>query len=644
MIGFNVHAELIKEVICNSNLLPITIGIFGDWGSGKTSILKMLERSFAPQNASSSKEKELLENTVCLYFNSWVFEGFDDAKSAIISSILTQLSEHKTFGEKVKSNAERLFKSVNWMRLMKIGIKEFALPILGTSLTGIPFIPQSLMNMFKEQSDTKENEKDKKTKESKDDKDLLINTKLLFQKEIFDDIHMHVRKFREEFEKMIEKSEIKLLVVLIDDLDRCTPERIVDNLEAIKLFLNVKQTAFVISADPRIVRHAVALRYKEVSIAADGDSELNEYSTSDLIRDYIEKLIQVPYYLPKLSPAEIETYMSLLFCAKELPEDKMNSILAAHKECWSKNRFDVFGVNAIKKCLGDCESYTDLFESLTFCSSCASLITEGLKGNPRQVKRFLNAFTLRKTLSKVAKLHGLKDDVLVKLMILEYSRPKTFSHIYKLQVSKNGYPKEIQKAESLIKEKGSLITEKDLADIDQMFANTFMLKWLQMKPLLSEVDLRDYFWVARDKLQSSLTGMNLVSPIVRKVIDDLLSNNPGKMAISANTVFSFSQDEIDILFESIKDYIKRNPTQKNGFDAIRTLMDSNVEGSIELFGEVLNITPSHALPAALGVDIVNLLKKGDDRFKEIVMPVIERLQNEKTLIGVAIKKGMSKGG
>lgn len=72
-----------------------------------------------------------------------------------------------------------------------------------------------------------------------------------------------MRTFREKFASLLEDSNIESHVVLIDDLDRCSPERIIENLEAIKLFLNVDRTAFVIGAGPRIVRHAIAWIYKD---------------------------------------------------------------------------------------------------------------------------------------------------------------------------------------------------------------------------------------------------------------------------------------------------------------------------------------------------------------------------------------------
>ena len=139
--------------------------------------------------------------------------------------------------------------------------------------------------------------------------------------------HLDVRSFRDQFSSLIAECDIDSLVVLIDDLDRCSPDRIIDNLEAIKLFLNVEQTAFVIGADPRIVR------------ARDFNAGTNQMKFKNkmiwvkprdrLVIDYLEKLIQIPYHLPRLSPTEVETYMILLFCLRDLEKEDAEKCLAA---------------------------------------------------------------------------------------------------------------------------------------------------------------------------------------------------------------------------------------------------------------------------------------------------------------------------
>jgi predicted KAP-like P-loop ATPase len=49
LIGFQVHADLVREVLSTPEMLPLPIGVFGDWGGGKTSIMKMLERDLDPE-------------------------------------------------------------------------------------------------------------------------------------------------------------------------------------------------------------------------------------------------------------------------------------------------------------------------------------------------------------------------------------------------------------------------------------------------------------------------------------------------------------------------------------------------------------------------------------------------------------------
>ena len=148
LLGFQVHADLIRSVVTDSKMLPVTIGVFGDWGGGKTSIMKMLERDLDSERwAEGSPERCNYEKAVVIYFNGWQFEGYDDAKAAILSSVLLSLGDHKRFGPKVRDKALDLLKSVDWMRVARFGFKHVAVPTAVALATGgVAAVPCGVSN------------------------------------------------------------------------------------------------------------------------------------------------------------------------------------------------------------------------------------------------------------------------------------------------------------------------------------------------------------------------------------------------------------------------------------------------------------------------------------------------------------------
>src|ERR1700723_2647483 len=128
LLGFDVHANLIRSVITDPTVLPVTVGVFGDWGGGKSSIMKMLQKELSDEDAYPA--------VVCLYFNGWTFEGYEDAKSALLSSILIQLGEHKRFGPKAKDWVVKLLKRLKWMEMGKLAVKHVGIPVAIAAATG----------------------------------------------------------------------------------------------------------------------------------------------------------------------------------------------------------------------------------------------------------------------------------------------------------------------------------------------------------------------------------------------------------------------------------------------------------------------------------------------------------------------------
>lgn len=77
LFGFRVHADLIRELILDPTVLPATIGVYGDWGGGKSSIMQMLKADFEKEPEPGQAES----GVAVLYFNGWLFEGYDEAKT-----------------------------------------------------------------------------------------------------------------------------------------------------------------------------------------------------------------------------------------------------------------------------------------------------------------------------------------------------------------------------------------------------------------------------------------------------------------------------------------------------------------------------------------------------------------------------------
>ena len=353
LLGFQVHADLIKSVVTDASLLPVTVGVFGDWGSGKSSVTKMLERSLQDNDGIAT-----------IYFNGWQFEGYDDARSALIYSILIELAEHKRLGPKIEAGVRDLIRKVDWLRLANTGL-QIGVPLLtawlsagagASTVTPVLPLPQPV---------TPDDEAQKRLLDDVAE----IEFAELLNSNPANQAMLSARQFRKDFGDLIAKTELEAVVILVDDLDRCEPTRLVDTLEAIKLFLTVPNVAFVIGADERIVRHSIAKRYETEDVTQDEPATKHQ---TDLVTDYLEKLVQVPYYLPRLSQSEIETYMSLLYCKQHLGEH-FDIIHNGFKDSRSQDITGTFDLQKIQEIANsnDVELPEKLSEELSWCSVIA---------------------------------------------------------------------------------------------------------------------------------------------------------------------------------------------------------------------------------------------------------------------------------
>ncbi len=638
LIGFKVHADLIRNVVTDEKVLPTVLGVFGDWGGGKSSIMQMLQQEL-------ETDVRYKDDVVCLYFNGWMFEGYEDAKTALLTSILKELKNNERFKDKIKDQVDDLLERVNYMEILKMGGKaiwKYVIPILVTVLSGgtIPaIIPVLLGSILNEKSGEKE-----KDEESKKEKDSFDFSKILKDSKKSD--LLEIRKFREDFGKMLDKTEIQSLVILIDDLDRCLPERIIETLEAIKLFVLVPKTAFVIGADRRIVEHAISTRYVNEQYERLNsfrfDTDKSKVEALTLITDYLEKLIQIPYQLPRLSPSEIETYINLLACQKYLREDEDKAaVLKDWESKRSRNFYSAYDFDSIKAVLGGGKINPELEKQLRWSGAIAQVITEGLKGNPRQVKRMLNMLLLRKKLAEAAKI-DIKDEVLAKIMVLEYSHLQRFLDLNEWQTSEDGRPSKLKKLEMNARgeENAEQIKEADKLDVWQ---SSSLQKWLQMEPSLKEADLRDYFWLMRDRTSSTLTGVSMVPPRVRNIYNGLIEGKDADLEVESKKALELENPDREALLGLLQQDLTANPKNRRVCDALISLTRIKLEGAAYTYIKFVSEANPESLSALIAPDLKHLADI-DERYKQDISDLLNRFatENSKTDIGRSAKAELKK--
>ena len=596
LLGYTVHASLLKNVVTNEKNLPITVGLYGDWGSGKSSILKILEQEV---------KKE--DDTVVVYFDGWSFESFDDAKMALIQGIVDALEKDERFFAKVGDKASKTYsalkeafaklkKSINWMRLLKFSANT-VVPIATAAATGgASLIIPMLLNTFKEH---KEDLGELLTGENAEQ---FLKDAILAENE--EKKYEVVREFRKDFENLIKKSKQGKIVVLIDDLDRCLPRHIIDNLEAIKLFLNVPKTAFVIAADRYIVSNAIKSEYKDIIAAASEERPR-------LGDSYMEKFIQLPYTIPALSPKEVETYVTLLFCQSVLEETIFEKVREDFAKFTIENKFDIYGWNNISEVLKTAIVPSELGEIVGFVSRFSNIIGTSLKWNPRLIKRFLNAYEIRYSLLVQS---GMRDPkmrfALLKLMLIEQKHFEQFKQLSVWVMSNKGVPSELLEIEAYAEDQS-----KDISG-HQEWNDRDLLQLMTTDPKFSEVDMKELFWVSRDNLVDEMSGLSLISTRVRAIFSDAYgaTSDTIRKNICVESVKELPMSDVEDFYNLLDAKLLMSANDKNAYSVYYFCIMNDVERAYIRLLEVLSRINTKKIPFSLGNKFNDILEKyGEDK-------------------------------
>lgn len=627
LLGFQYLADGIISIVKNETLLPATLGVFGDWGGGKSTLIEIVKKRL-----TTPEEEDA--GVVVLSFNGWLFEGYEGAKTALMGTILEELLEHKTFVNKATDEGKRLLKSlmrrVDWMKVT-IGAGKLA----GAFFSDGQLTPLLLMSGG---ADLTVAAKGAYEKAKEIDPQELLKKEEKEQKDE-SETRKQIQNFRKDFEKMLKESSIKRLVIIIDDLDRCSPDTIIPTLEAIKLFLFVSNTAFIIGADEELIRYAVRRRFPELP----GDRR-------EVGRDYLEKLIQFPIRIPALGRAEVESYMGLLFvtaCDSLTAEQKEAARKAAKETGIESLTTASFNVSVARDLLKPCPP--DLETDLSMVERITPLLGTIMNGNPRQCKRFLNTLLLRLEMARSKKI-TLQPKILAKLMLLEYFRAESFGRLAEIQFAQDGTPtelalmekatrqmsqppEEVEEAQPVpaleIQKKPPVKKLKPLEKIDLSseftlwISDPWIREWLSVEPALANEDLRPYFFFSRDNLGLLGTAGQRLSLAARRVLDKIKSVSQAVRVAGLKELKALGEADANAVFEALIERAKREEDLGAENASLKPMIDAAQERPALLPQLIVAVKslPEKALPIWVTVNILNACKgqgEAEKAFQEIL--------------------------
>jgi formylglycine-generating enzyme required for sulfatase activity len=356
-LDFTPYVQALADIIMTGST-PLTIGVFGTWGSGKTSLMKMV--------------KEQVENAgaVAGWFDAWKYDKEETLWRAFLLSVLSAVRKSTKAGQPTEDLdylETMLYRAID---LEKAGGVTIDLAKLGGKLAqgavqiGLSFIPggAALGKIVEElqkagTTNLTENALDAIQRE---------RSKIHIEQVRF------LEQFQDKFRTLVQQHVMNngaRLVVFVDDLDRCLPEKAIEVLEAIKLFVDAPGCVFVLGLDQEVIARGVEIRYHEF-FKNGAQNPINGAK-------YIEKIIQLPFQIPPVERTDMQDFVGGL--SGDWPH-----------------------------------------------ADCPVVFAEGLGDNPRQIKRTVNVFLMLWSLAekRQKKLQGAVKPVrLAKVVALQTVAP-----------------------------------------------------------------------------------------------------------------------------------------------------------------------------------------------------------------------------
>lgn len=502
LLNFRVLADTAAELIRDAGGQPLSIGVSGNWGVGKSSLVKMIGESLKSLSNTNGK-------FIFLEFNAWLYQGFDDSRMALLQAVSDKLTAEAKIQQTAPEKVWDFAKRIRWLRAGSMLAPAASGALMGGVIAGpVGAMIGAVSGLF-QGSSIPDAAALAKVKEAYGELQPGLMELLKDKEEV--SLPHEIEKLRLTFAEILKDLNVTL-VVLVDDLDRCLPPTAIATLEAMRLLLFMPRTAFIIAADEQMIRGAVRAHFGATDI---GD---------ELVTSYFDKLIQIPLRVPRLGVSEVKAYLILLLA--ELAE-RRGTLTAAER-----NQAQTAILDALRKSWAGAltrQSLHQIFEpfsnnfskEIDMADQLAGILTttDQIAGNPRLIKRFMNNLLIRESIAKAQGM-SVGFEELVKLQLFERcASPGAFQFLVKLvSESESGKPEMFRTIED------ALAKDQEYQIPDKTWDAPFIIEWLQLSPPLSSVDLRPLLHLSRDR-KMTLASFDELSAEGRKLLDALLDTD-----------------------------------------------------------------------------------------------------------------------
>lgn len=367
-------AEALARTLAAPSLgTPLAAAIYGDWGSGKTSVMRMVQGA-------------LPDTSIRLWFDAWRYaRQAETLWRALLTAVVEQLRQALAAGHpdpmadarrKTEEKLNQLLERLDHSRTEKVRgparLNVKAAAALGFDVA-LRYASLGAVSVHDILHALKSNDAEK-----------VAGLIRRAETERYRAQITSLDQFHAELGALLREHGVhggadgRRLYVFVDDLDRCLPEDAVGALEAIKLFLDYEGCVFVLGMDRRVIEQGIAVRYRDYEKAGVGRIDPSQY---------LDKIIQLPVTLPPLGVAQIEAYLAAL------NETAPDALLAA----------------------------------------CHATVRRGTPVNPRSVKRVLNGLMLLLELAGTRALGeaAAREEAqrLAKLAVLQVCFPELYRRV-----------------------------------------------------------------------------------------------------------------------------------------------------------------------------------------------------------------------